>query len=772
MQITKRIKLDFARSSCPVSVFAKQGDENSRFVEIEPLENGQPYIIPSGLTVAFACRKPDGHQVLIDGATSESGYPKIDYDKNVIVVELTAQTLAAAGHANAMIALKTAGKVLSTQNFILLIEKSALVGASVESSDEYQGYIAALAKVEELLEKALSLTLTEIVQTTGDSESAVMSQKAVTDDLNKIKKAVNKSVGEATVGIVNTSGTVYSDSDTYKGRHIILTVSGGEKYTITGTNINYNYPVAFVRGGADFGGYQLLKDADGNTVGGNDAGTNYTNVEVTIPEGATTLYVNGYNGSISVETSTMEYNVVSKDNITQTTGDSETSVMSQKAVTEELDNFKYTHTSVAEIGEAVVGIVQTNGTVYSGGDTYTGRHMIIPVSGGETYIITGTNINYMYPVVFVKGIPGYTYSLLTDADGNTIGGNETNTDYVKIEVTIPDGATTLYVNGYNGKTNNPLIFCGKNETRKSYKEITHPKLHILIRDGDLYATSKYGEDDITVRFGKRGGNNLPDFITFYTSQNSEFAPMFDEDALVSFNRPDTDWHAPFVVQAVNNIDGDLPDGYESHFTGGNHGYNNTGTGSTATARCETLKYFVNEKEVKEYNDYADNVCIFWRNYVQGNNTKKADGTGREILIEEHTMTFDGVEWKTEVELIPIEDIIIKSWYGLQLCGLSSSRYSKIRYINATNRLEYDVTASSISGNNNANGMIASGDEHCVRCEVDPNFDLGKREFYTGSQGAFALSYGKAYFFIISGTETFSAATHYYLRGNYKFYPAI
>lgn len=161
MQITKRIQLDFARALSPIYVFAKQGDVDSRYVEVEPLENGKPYTIPAGVTAAFACRKPDGHQVLIDGATSESGYPKIDYDKNVIIVELTDQTLAAAGHANSMIALKTSGKVLSTQNFILQIEKSALVGASVESSDEYQGYIAALAKVEELLEKALSLTFSD-----------------------------------------------------------------------------------------------------------------------------------------------------------------------------------------------------------------------------------------------------------------------------------------------------------------------------------------------------------------------------------------------------------------------------------------------------------------------------------------------------------------------------------------------------------------------------------------------------------------------------------
>ena len=156
MQITKRIRLDFARALSPIYVFAKQGDVDSRYVEVEPLENGKAYTIPAGVTAAFACQKPDGHQVLIDGATSENGYPKIDFENNLIILELTDQTLAAAGDAIATAVLKNAStnQVLSTQNFILKIERSALEGASVESADEYQGYISALNLIDEALKKS------------------------------------------------------------------------------------------------------------------------------------------------------------------------------------------------------------------------------------------------------------------------------------------------------------------------------------------------------------------------------------------------------------------------------------------------------------------------------------------------------------------------------------------------------------------------------------------------------------------------------------------
>lgn len=141
MNVTKRIKLDFARSLNPVVVWVKQGDENSRFIEIVPLKNGDNYTIPSGVSIKFACKKPDGHQVFND-------YPTIS--NNVITVPLTPQTLAAAGEGLASIILfdDANQKILSTQNFILYIEQNPLVGSEVESSDEYQSFLAGLLKLE------------------------------------------------------------------------------------------------------------------------------------------------------------------------------------------------------------------------------------------------------------------------------------------------------------------------------------------------------------------------------------------------------------------------------------------------------------------------------------------------------------------------------------------------------------------------------------------------------------------------------------------------
>lgn len=140
MQIIRRIKLDFARESHTVKIFAKQGDINSRYVEIEPLENGLRYQIPDGVIARFAAKKPDGTEIFND-------YPTIS--ENIITVVLTEQTLAAAGDVECDIQLyqEESGQVLKAQTFVIRVRPDVLKNA--KSSSEYQSYEAALLKIED-----------------------------------------------------------------------------------------------------------------------------------------------------------------------------------------------------------------------------------------------------------------------------------------------------------------------------------------------------------------------------------------------------------------------------------------------------------------------------------------------------------------------------------------------------------------------------------------------------------------------------------------------
>jgi hypothetical protein len=143
MNLKSVIYLDLARTTAPIIVFAKQGDANARQIEAHLLNNGQKFEAPEGTTAIFSCKKPDGKQVYNDENAVVSG--------SVVTITLTANELAAAGNAVCDITLYDKTNVLGTQNFILFIERTALVGAKVESSDDYMTFKNALGKIPKVM---------------------------------------------------------------------------------------------------------------------------------------------------------------------------------------------------------------------------------------------------------------------------------------------------------------------------------------------------------------------------------------------------------------------------------------------------------------------------------------------------------------------------------------------------------------------------------------------------------------------------------------------
>lgn len=329
----------------------------------------------------------------------------------------------------------------------------------------------------------------------------------------------------------------------------------------------------------------------------------------------------------------------------------------------------------------------------------------------------------------------------------------------------------------------------KNEDDKSENdkpEVVDPKLlpiYYEIDDDVIKVVSKYNEnEDRCIELRKKGGNNLFDFYTAYIIDNKE-STVAEHTNGVEVYRNTTDFHAPFIIRALKNIDGDNPNSWE--FTGGNHAYNGNHTGS-ATARTTKLEFFVDGKKISngkgEFSGKANVIEIRWSNNVQANNTVKKDGSGREVLTEKHTMTFDGKEWISHVELIPLEDIRCYTWYGFQ-CSLNSEVLPNnktgemyagtYRFIDGAYKESIDLTAAEIpvnaSGNNNAKGMISYKNTNAVSMIIDEKYHLGKRNMYSGDKGVFFNVKTKKTYFNIIENQILKANTSYYLRGTYKFY---
>jgi hypothetical protein len=296
-------------------------------------------------------------------------------------------------------------------------------------------------------------------------------------------------------------------------------------------------------------------------------------------------------------------------------------------------------------------------------------------------------------------------------------------------------------------------------------EINKKPIQYSVIDDVVKVASRYTADtDLLITLKKKGGNNIFDFYEFATFPHGKSIEELTDANLTLLQRTTTDWHAPFMITASTNVDGDLPDSY--HFTGGNHDYTNGGSGGTATGRTATLKVYADNSEITNDKGFCDRLEIKWTNFVQATNTKKVDGSGREVLQENHVLTFDGFEWVSHVELVPLEAISVSRWYGLQAAGVELL-YKNVRYVGATNREVYDTTSGNSScGDNKATKVICEGTQHRLEIEIDPVYDLGDRSFYSGTDGLFT-SNGKVYFFIISG-KSLSAQNSYYMRGKYRF----
>lgn len=394
------------------------------------------------------------------------------------------------------------------------------------------------------------------------------------------------------------------------------------------------------------------------------------------------------------------------------------------------------------------------------------RHARIDVEQGQVYRISGSGNGNAQAVMFFSGEP----SLDTYISGLGVG-ETTPQDYTNYDIEVPQNATVMLVQSMPDYTQVSIAILG-NVPKLSYALLG--KMYWQVENDMLTVVSKYDkETDLVVKFGKRGPNNLPDFISFATCLNNIQIVSSGANA-TEFIGNVTDWHSPFQIKAVDNGDGDKGDNY--NFTGGNHNYNNVSTigDGLATARCGSLKFIIDGCETVSGSGYSDNIKVAWENYVQGNNTIKADGTGREIIKEVHELIIDNGTFKSSGYIEPLEKVHIYSYYGYQIYGLNlnTAFNHSIAFIGGTNRKEItEISVANESGNTDCNGFIVKGSEHICRLTIDVNYDLGKRDLYEGTKGCFNTPTQKAYTNLISNAFNLEAGNRYYSRAVWEFFPS-
>lgn len=436
------------------------------------------------------------------------------------------------------------------------------------------------------------------------------------------------------------------------------------------------------------------------------------------------------------------------------------------------------------------GVELLNGTFYNN-NAALANYGFIPVDEGDTITATfvGTEENYS---AFSAFINYYTtdFTFISSARyGTGVFTIPANTKYVSIVYFWADNDKCVIK---HTKANAPDIKIDERALPTiSNTDYNAYPLYVNIANDVLEVTYKYGNDyDMTVQMQKQGGldendnpiggNQLFDFCRWFKTANSSRVVTNNPDKTAFYNINGTDYFGPYRVRAVNNADGDKA--ANDDFTGGNHQYNNSGSGSTATARTASIVFSVDGKVVSSFAGYAKTVQVDWINYVQGNNTKKADGTGREILTEHYTVYFDGDKFKVKNVIEALEEIYIYTYYGMQ----SKQMYSGSAGAYAIDPLYY-LGSKANRERQPRNTVTSAEDKYCRemlfvgRNDVLDMFmdsvGLGDFELATENPVSAFSSSGKLYFNLINATNasgglTLDTKDVIYYTGWYQFRPKL
>lgn len=405
------------------------------------------------------------------------------------------------------------------------------------------------------------------------------------------------------------------------------------------------------------------------------------------------------------------------------------------------------------------GIKNKDGSVYNPTTNYEGRYATGHFSAGDKIRFTGYSVNSNYPALVVK------------FDDNTTYYNYTNisAQYKDILYTMPkDG--NVFVNG-NASVLLPVIEKLQEGLSGSYSKMllseyltAGSKLKAKVNTtGQLFVKKRISSTlSVAVVFAHVGGNSLFGFSGIRLVDEVSGEPTNDNFASngTSINAATTDWFAPYYVQAVNNADGDVPEG-NAYFTGGNHRSNNTSSGGGITAEEESIAFLFGG--VTPLTDVVYNVGeidVKWTNAVQGNNTSKADGTGRAILEENWHMIITPEKIECENDIVPLEDIKLKTYYGLQMYFPSS----QVIFKGGATRTPFAISTATTSGNKTCRSALAYNSNFSIEMAVEP-LDLGL--FEHSNYSMFTTNVSKLYAYLVGSEITCHENEHYYVKGYYK-----
>lgn len=184
-KVIDKITLDLSNSTKETTVYAKQGDRKSHYLEVTLMAGGQIYPVRDA-AAHLRARKPDGKMVYNQASVTEDGK---------VMAELTDQTLAVPGTVLADIQLMGAeGEILASFSFYIQVEEE-ITGEQIPSDSEFQAFNAAAVRAETAAVKAQNWA-----KNAADSASRVPEDALGAADLDRTLSQNGKPADAAAVG--------------------------------------------------------------------------------------------------------------------------------------------------------------------------------------------------------------------------------------------------------------------------------------------------------------------------------------------------------------------------------------------------------------------------------------------------------------------------------------------------------------------------------------------------------------------------------------------
>lgn len=393
---------------------------------------------------------------------------------------------------------------------------------------------------------------------------------------------------------------------------------------------------------------------------------------------------------------------------------------------------------------------------------YDMQYVDINVKEGEQFKITcGVNEKIVSCIMF-KDSNGHIVSTLLDGDGS-------NKIYENYEFIIPKNVSSMsLINKYS------IIQVSIQKrllTPEQKGNGSSDDIYIKLKNSNIKETDimfKYNDEyDMKIKFYKAGVNGLFSIKDFYLIENvSEYCTGDFSKEQILLKDVYSDMIGPIKASAVNDADGD--ESTVGNFVGGWHG---TVTNNKPSARLDALSIFADGKEITLSTGIfkCKNIRIEYINYLQGNNTTKSDGTGREILKEKVVLTITKGKIDIVDELIATEDCLLGEYYGLQTEN-GSAWNDNIKYFSDGIIIPKDFT-SDYDCADKVNYIVCMKDKHYLSAYMK-NEGLANLKYNTTTRKAHHRSYGggKAYYDLIADTNKFTlnANNSVWWHGGYRF----